>query len=112
MSVFEVDYAKHAVEWALSKLSQKAYCRSHDLNYCKFIAARSKLQASKGLTRTNPKFVEVKPKSITDSPIKKHESSSLQPLSIKFPNGATLAIPLTLSPEQYSNVCIALKVLL
>lgn len=107
----QIDYAQHACAWESSKLSQKAYCRDNDINYGKFVAARSKLQASRGLTRAKPSFVEVKPKSSTSNPIKKFESPS-RPLSIQFPNGATLNIPLNLSPEQYSTIFSSLKAVL
>ncbi len=61
MEHVEIDYAQHALKWESSKLSQKVYCRRQDIHYGKFVAARSRLQASRGMTRATPKVVEVKP---------------------------------------------------
>lgn len=108
----KIDYGHHALVWESSQLSQKSYCRSHELNYGKFVAARSRLQASRGKTRVKPKFVKIQPKSLTDNLAKEFKSKQAATLSIKFPNGSSLDIPLNLSLEQYNNVFTGLKAVL
>ena len=112
MDKIEIDYDHHALSWETSKVSQNHYCRKHEINYGKFVAARSKLQASRGYTRGKPKFIEVKPKEKIDKPISRQAPSLSQTLSLKFSNGTVFDIPLNLSSEQYANVFGGLKAVL
>lgn len=112
MDKAKIDYAHHAFEWESSKLSQKTYCRSHGINYGKFVAARSRLQASRGMTRATPKFVEVKPKSDAEEIANNMVPVSSKVISVKFASGSIVDIPLNLSQEQYSTIFSSLKALL
>lgn len=82
-----IDYDHHAFSWESSKSNQKAYCRDNDINYGKFVAARSKLQASRGLTRAKPKFIEVKPKAHIDKAVNDIAPVGNEVISFKFASG-------------------------
>ncbi len=112
MDKAQIDYAHHAFAWESSKLSQKAYCRAKDINYGKFVAARSKLQAIRGLTRAKPKFVEVKPKSHIEKAVNDIAPIGSKVISVKFSSGSILDIPLNLSPEQYNTIFSGLRAVL
>ena len=112
MDKAQIDYAHHAFAWESSKLSQKTYCRDNDINYGKFVAARSKLQASRGLTRPTPKFIEVKPKSDVEKSINDMAPVGSKVISVKFASGSILDIPINLSPEQYNTIFSSLKAVL
>lgn len=94
-------YDHHAFAWEDIGTSQKKYCQQHNLNYSRFVAARSRLLTKRIASEKNS-FVQLLPQ--VKAKANDNKVEVVPPIIIKTAKGCVIELPQSINASALSLV--------
>lgn len=97
-------YFEHIKKWLESNISQKEYCKEHELKLTSLMYWRKKYLESNKIESNNNAFTQIKIKEFLKPKAEAIKKYPTELLTIKLPNGIELILPAEIEEHRIINL--------
>ena len=98
-------YFEHIKRWLESNISQKEYCKEHDVKLTSLMYWRKKYLASNKIEAVkNNSFTQIKIRAPIKPKIESVKKYPTDPLTVRLPNGLELVLPIEAEEQRLISI--------